>query len=80
LFGRFFLVLLCSCFTKQGKIVITTFDTVMVMKMAIIHDLAECIVGDLTPYCGVSVEEKHAQEEFAWTSKTGENIPSDTSR
>ncbi len=37
------------------------------MKMAIVHDLAECIVGDITPFCGVSVEEKHAREEAAIT-------------
>ncbi len=35
------------------------------MKMAIVHDLAECIVGDITPHCGVSVEEKHAREEVS---------------
>lgn len=35
------------------------------MKMAIIHDLAECIVGDITPFCGVSKEDKHAREEVS---------------
>ena len=34
-----------------------------VIKMALVHDLAECIVGDLTPHCGVSKAEKHAREE-----------------
>lgn len=29
------------------------------------HDLAECIVGDITPHCGVSPEEKHRQEDEA---------------
>ncbi|VDN96917.1 unnamed protein product [Rodentolepis nana] len=38
-----------------------------VMKMAIIHDLAECIVGDITPFCGVSKQEKHRREEEAIT-------------
>lgn len=33
------------------------------MKMAIVHDLAECIVGDITPFCGVSKEEKYRREE-----------------
>lgn len=33
--------------------------------MALIHDLAECIVGDITPVCGIPVEEKHRREEEA---------------
>lgn len=33
--------------------------------MALVHDLAECIVGDITPHCGVSVEEKHRREDEA---------------
>ena len=32
---------------------------------ALVHDLAECIVGDLTPHCGVSPEEKHRREDEA---------------
>ena len=32
------------------------------MKIALVHDLAECIVGDITPYCGVSPEEKDRRE------------------
>ncbi|KAF9921607.1 HD domain-containing protein 2 [Linnemannia zychae] len=35
------------------------------IKMAIVHDLAESLVGDITPYDGVSVEDKHAQERNA---------------
>lgn len=30
--------------------------------LALVHDLAECIVGDITPYCGVSKEEKKQRE------------------
>ncbi|VDP65778.1 unnamed protein product [Schistosoma mattheei] len=33
--------------------------------MAIVHDLAECIVGDITPHCGVSKEEKLSREKDA---------------
>lgn len=33
------------------------------MKLALVHDMAECIVGDITPYCGISKEEKHAKEK-----------------
>ncbi|XP_008560668.1 5'-deoxynucleotidase HDDC2 [Microplitis demolitor] len=36
-----------------------------IMQMALVHDLAECIVGDITPYCGVSAEEKHKREDNA---------------
>jgi len=33
------------------------------MKIAIIHDLAEIIVGDLTPEDGVPEDEKHKLED-----------------
>ena len=33
--------------------------------MCLVHDMAESIVGDITPHCGVSVQEKHRQEEEA---------------
>ena len=32
------------------------------MKIALVHDLAECIVGDITPFCGISAEEKEQKE------------------
>ncbi|ESQ46322.1 hypothetical protein EUTSA_v10000291mg [Eutrema salsugineum] len=35
------------------------------MKMAIVHDIAEAIVGDITPSCGVSKEEKNRRESEA---------------
>ncbi|XP_076359872.1 5'-deoxynucleotidase HDDC2 isoform X1 [Tachypleus tridentatus] len=35
------------------------------IKMALVHDMAECIVGDITPWCGISKEEKHQQERDA---------------
>lgn len=35
------------------------------MELALVHDLAECIVGDITPFCGVTVEEKHKREKEA---------------
>ncbi len=40
------------------------------MELAIIHDLAECIVGDITPRCGISPDEKHRREEAAMKSIT----------
>ncbi|KAI9142813.1 HD domain-containing protein [Paraphysoderma sedebokerense] len=35
------------------------------IKMAIVHDLAEAVVGDLTPDCGISKEEKFKREKDA---------------
>lgn len=35
------------------------------MELALVHDLAECIVGDITPYCGVNPDEKHRREDEA---------------
>ncbi|GAA51740.1 HD domain-containing protein 2 [Clonorchis sinensis] len=37
------------------------------IKMTIVHDLAESIVGDITPYCNVSKEEKARRESNAMT-------------
>ena len=31
--------------------------------MALVHDMAECIVGDLTPHDNISKKEKHCREE-----------------
>jgi putative hydrolase of HD superfamily len=35
------------------------------LKLALVHDLAECIVGDITPCCGVAPAEKHQREDTA---------------
>ncbi|KAG0262048.1 HD domain-containing protein 2 [Mortierella polycephala] len=35
------------------------------IKIAIVHDLAECLVGDITPYDGVTAEDKHMRERNA---------------
>ncbi|KAG7199207.1 hypothetical protein KM043_018078 [Ampulex compressa] len=40
-------------------------DKFKVLQMALVHDLAECIVGDITPHCGVSPEVKHRLEDEA---------------
>ena len=37
------------------------------IKMALVHDMAEAIVGDITPFCGISKEEKHKREVDAIT-------------
>lgn len=40
-------------------------DRVKCMKMALVHDLAESLVGDITPYCGIEREEKMRREHEA---------------
>jgi putative hydrolases of HD superfamily len=42
--------------------------------MALVHDMAESIVGDITPYDGVSDADKHQQEEVGREALT--SIPS----
>ncbi|XP_022083399.1 HD domain-containing protein 2-like isoform X2 [Acanthaster planci] len=41
------------------------------MKMAIVHDLAECIVGDIAPADGISKEEKYRREKDAMKHLAG---------
>lgn len=31
--------------------------------MALVHDMAEAVVGDITPQCGVSNSDKHTLEK-----------------
>lgn len=40
----------------------TELDRGRVLAMALLHDLAECVVGDLTPHDGVSKDEKRRRE------------------
>ena len=35
------------------------------LKMAVVHDIAECVVGDITPYDGISKDEKKEKELMA---------------
>ncbi|KAG2182036.1 hypothetical protein INT43_006962, partial [Umbelopsis isabellina] len=42
-----------------------TLDREKCIKMAIVHDLAEAVVGDITPHAGVSKDEKYRQERTA---------------
>ncbi|KAJ8009006.1 hypothetical protein DPEC_G00084320 [Dallia pectoralis] len=41
------------------------------MKLALVHDMAECIVGDIAPSDNVSKEEKHRREEAPMQYLTG---------
>lgn len=43
----------------------STLDRVKCMKLALIHDLAEALVGDITPYCGIEKEDKRRREHEA---------------
>ena len=40
-------------------------DHVRCMKIGLVHDLAEAVVGDITPHCGVTKEEKSRREAEA---------------
>ncbi|XP_055491652.1 HD domain-containing protein 2 [Leucoraja erinacea] len=41
------------------------------IKLALVHDMAECIVGDIAPKDNISKEEKHRREEEAMKYLTG---------
>ena len=45
-----------------GRDTASNVDATKLLQMALVHDLAESVVGDITPYCGVSDKEKHQQE------------------
>jgi 5'-deoxynucleotidase YfbR-like HD superfamily hydrolase len=45
-------------------------NTARLLQMALVHDLAECTIGDITPYCGVSDDEKHTRELHAMQNLT----------
>lgn len=47
------------------------FDRGKVVQMALVHDMAECIVGDITPFDGIKEEEKHRLEREAMDYLTG---------
>lgn len=40
-------------------------DRARCLAMALVHDLAESVVGDITPYDGIPTEEKHRREREA---------------
>lgn len=54
-----------SCYYKSYKNTLLDFSSDRVMRISLVHDMAESIVGDLTPHCGVSNEEKHEREVAA---------------
>ena len=48
----------------------TPVDANKCIKMALVHDLAEATVGDITPHCGVSDQDKHELELKAMAKMT----------
>lgn len=48
-----------------------TVDKDRCIKLALVHDMAECIVGDIAPSDNISKAEKHRQEEEAMRHLTG---------
>ncbi|CAG2111597.1 unnamed protein product [Medioppia subpectinata] len=43
----------------------TLVDRNRLVRLTLIHDMAECLVGDITPFDGISVDEKHKLENNA---------------
>ncbi|CAG9536883.1 unnamed protein product [Cercopithifilaria johnstoni] len=52
-------------------------DRAKCIRMTLVHDLGEAIVGDITPHCGISATEKHRLEDEAM-KKITEMVPSTT--
>ena len=50
-----------------------SFDRGRCVAMALVHDLAEAVVGDITPYDGISREEKRRREREA-LSRLADNL------
>jgi len=48
-------------------------DYSKVIQMSLIHDIAECIVGDITPFDGIAEDEKH-QREFSAMKYLGKHF------
>jgi putative hydrolase of HD superfamily len=49
----------------------STIDINKCIKMSLVHDLGEALVGDITPYDGVSEEDKYEREKAAFLKITG---------
>ena len=51
-----------------------TYDMNRCIKIALVHDLAEATVGDITPHCGVSDQTKYELELNAISSMTSQLV------
>lgn len=45
-------------------------DRFKCLQLTLVHDLAECIVGDITPYDNITEDKKHAMEDEAMKELT----------
>ena len=45
------------------------------IKLALVHDMAECIVGDIAPSDNISKTEKHRREEVSDSDFIYTNLP-----
>lgn len=55
----------------------SSLDRLKCLQLALVHDLAECIVGDITPMDNISEEHKHKMEDEAMkeiTSNLGSEV------
>uniref|UniRef100_A0A914VYV6 5'-deoxynucleotidase HDDC2 n=1 Tax=Plectus sambesii TaxID=2011161 RepID=A0A914VYV6_9BILA len=49
------------------------------IRMALVHDLGEAIVGDITPHCGVSDQDKYEREKAAM-ERIAELVPNEVGK
>lgn len=57
--------------TQQFKEELPGFDALKALEMALLHDVPEAKVGDITPRCGISPEVKHELEREAFSEMFG---------
>lgn len=55
----------------MSKLAVLELQLSRCMKLALVHDMAECIVGDIAPTDNISKAEKHRREEEAMRQLTG---------
>nr|XP_040139192.1 5'-deoxynucleotidase HDDC2 isoform X2 [Ictidomys tridecemlineatus] len=48
------------------------------IRLALVHDMAECIVGDIAPADNIPKEEKHRREEFDISGSYATDNPAPT--
>jgi putative hydrolase of HD superfamily len=46
-------------------------DQAKAVQMALVHDLAEALIGDISPHEGISRDDKIKRESSAWTQISG---------
>ncbi|KAI6232065.1 5'-deoxynucleotidase HDDC2 [Aphelenchoides besseyi] len=63
------MALLAMTLQQDGNV-----DAVRCIKIALVHDIGEAIVGDITPRCGISNDEKFRLEDEA-VKKIADTVP-----